>query len=360
MTDIGKAESGTRRGVEFGILGPLRATIDGVPVPVPAAQHRVLLGALLMRANHVVPVSALTEYLWADAPPAGARAGVQTYVYRLRRAFGRSDLIVTHGDGYLIDTSPGSIDLHRFRDLLDEADKAALHADPVAESAHLRAALALWRGRTLADVASGPLRALAVALDEERLRVIERCVDAELATGRHADLIPELRGLTGEHPLRERYWQQLMLALYAGGRQAEALEAFRTIDRKLRDDLGIEPAPHGNLEAWARQGVLLLNATLTVRAGQAASHQGKGWETFTDEVIKTVDGKDHPVVFILWGSHARKKKALIDTARHTIIESAHPSPLSASNGFFGSRPFSRTNAALIEAGLEPINSKVDP
>ena len=129
---------------------------------------------------------------------------------------------------------------------------------------------------------------------------------------------------------------------------------------ELESDLGIEPPTHGNLEAWARQGVLLLNTTLTVRAGTAASHQGKGWETFTDEVIKAVNAKDHRVVFILWGSHARKKKALIDTGKHTIIESAHPSPLSARNGFFGSKPFSRANAALVDVGLEPIDWRLDP
>ena len=127
------------------------------------------------------------------------------------------------------------------------------------------------------------------------------------------------------------------------------------IHKELHDDVGVEPPGHGNLEAWARQGVLLLNTTLTVRAGQAASHQGHGWETFTDEVISAVDAKGHPVVFILWGSHARRKKALIDTSRHTVIESAHPSPLSAHNGFFGSKPFSRTNAALAAAGLDPID-----
>ena len=98
--------------------------------------------------------------------------------------------------------------------------------------------------------------------------------------------------------------------------------------------------------------MLLLNTCLTVRSGAAASHQGKGWETFTDEVLRTVNAKPHRVVFILWGAHARKKKALIDTTRHTVIESAHPSPLSAHNGFFGSRPFSRTNAALVEAGFD--------
>lgn len=147
---------------------------------------------------------------------------------------------------------------------------------------------------------------------------------------------------------------------FSVGRDVPIPPSLQNIYLELRDDLGIEPAPHGNLEAWARQGVLLLNTTLTVRAGQSASHQGKGWETFTDEVIRAVNAKDHRVVFILWGSHARKKKALIDLDRHVVIESAHPSPLSARNGFFGSRPFSRTNAALIEAGLEPINWKVDP
>ena len=102
-------------------------------------------------------------------------------------------------------------------------------------------------------------------------------------------------------------------------------------------------------------GVLLLNTTLTVRAGQAASHQKHGWETFTDHVIEVVSDKPETVVFILWGNAARRKRALIDTTRHVVIESAHPSPLSAHNGFFGSKPFSRANAALVAAGREPID-----
>jgi uracil-DNA glycosylase len=129
---------------------------------------------------------------------------------------------------------------------------------------------------------------------------------------------------------------------------------------ELRNDLGIETPNHGNLESWARQGVLLLNTSLTVRSGAASSHQGKGWETFTDKVLGVVNAKPHRVVFILWGAHARKKKALIDLSRHTVIESAHPSPLSAHNGFFGSKPFSRTNAALVEAGLAPIDWRLPP
>lgn len=152
---------------------------------------------------------------------------------------------------------------------------------------------------------------------------------------------------------------------YHGPRQAHGLcfsvrrgvavpPSLANIHKELAADLGIAAPGHGSLEHWARQGVLLLNTTLTVRAGQAASHQGHGWETFTDEVLRAVNTKPHRVVFILWGSSARRKKSLID-ARHTVIESAHPSPLSAHQGFFGSRPFSRTNTALVEAGLPPID-----
>jgi uracil-DNA glycosylase len=131
--------------------------------------------------------------------------------------------------------------------------------------------------------------------------------------------------------------------------------SLANIHKELAADLGLSPPGHGNLEAWARQGVLLLNTTLTVRAGQAASHQGKGWELFTDEVLKAVNEKSHRVVFILWGASARRKRSLVDTTRHTVLESAHPSPLSAHNGFFGSRPFSRANEALLAAGLDQID-----
>jgi uracil-DNA glycosylase len=131
--------------------------------------------------------------------------------------------------------------------------------------------------------------------------------------------------------------------------------SLQNVFKELRDDLGITPPDHGNLDGWARQGVLLLNTTLTVRGGAAASHQGKGWETFTDAVLAAVDAKSHPVVFILWGASARRKKTAIDLSRHVVIESAHPSPLSAHNGFFGSKPFSRTNAALAERDLPAID-----
>jgi uracil-DNA glycosylase len=130
--------------------------------------------------------------------------------------------------------------------------------------------------------------------------------------------------------------------------------SLQNIFKELHDDLGCPVPPTGDLTGWAEQGVLLLNAVLTVRARSAGSHANKGWESFTDEVIRTVSAKPDRVVFVLWGAYARRKKQLVDTGRHVVIESAHPSPLSAHNGFFGSRPFSRANAALTEAGLAPV------
>lgn len=132
------------------------------------------------------------------------------------------------------------------------------------------------------------------------------------------------------------------------------------ICKELESDLGIDTGSSGSLEPWARQGVLLLNTTLTVRRGEAASHQRRGWETFTDEVLRVVDDKEDPVVFILWGSAARAKKKLIDVSRHVVIESAHPSPLSAHRGFIGSRPFSAANAALTTAGRDPVDWSLSP
>ena len=135
--------------------------------------------------------------------------------------------------------------------------------------------------------------------------------------------------------------------------------SLQNMYKELEADLGIPVAEHGNLERWARQGVLLLNTTLTVRAGQAASHQKHGWEEFTDQVIRTVNDKVDPVVFLLWGNAARRKVEFIDRQRHTVIESPHPSPFSARNGFFDSKPFSRSNVALTDAGREPIDWRVD-
>ena len=153
---------------------------------------------------------------------------------------------------------------------------------------------------------------------------------------------------------------------YHGPKQAEGLSfsvsnevlkppSLKNIFKELESDLGIPFPKHNSLKPWANEGVLLLNAVLTVEEHNPASHKDKGWETFTDDVIKVINQKDTPVVFILWGAFAKSKKSLITNPKHYIIESAHPSPFSAYNGFFGSKPFSRTNEILIKNNMKPIN-----
>ncbi len=131
--------------------------------------------------------------------------------------------------------------------------------------------------------------------------------------------------------------------------------SLRNILKELHDDLGCEIPQHGNLTKWANQGVLLLNTVLTVRQGQAHSHKGNGWEMFTDSVIQRLSDREVPVIFVLWGRPAQKKRGLINTSRHVIIENVHPSPLSAHRGFFGSKPFSAINEHLVNSGLTPID-----
>jgi uracil-DNA glycosylase len=157
---------------------------------------------------------------------------------------------------------------------------------------------------------------------------------------------------------------------YHGPRQAHGLcfsvppgiekpPSLQNIFKELSSDLGIAVPKNGNLEKWARQGVLLLNATLTVRANQAGSHQNKGWETFTDAAIKALSSRKEGIVFILWGNYAQAKQGLIDGKRHHILKSVHPSPLSASRGFFGCHHFSETNMLLEKQGKVPIDWSTD-
>ncbi|HGF7300706.1 TPA: uracil-DNA glycosylase [Enterococcus hirae] len=131
--------------------------------------------------------------------------------------------------------------------------------------------------------------------------------------------------------------------------------SLNNIYKELQSDLGISPVKHGNLVSWAEQGVLLLNTVLTVREGQAYSHRGKGWEILTDKIIEKLNEREKPIVFILWGKPAQEKMKMIDKSRHIILTSAHPSPLSAHRGFLGSKPFSKTNDALMALGETPID-----
>lgn len=134
--------------------------------------------------------------------------------------------------------------------------------------------------------------------------------------------------------------------------------SLQNIFKELKSDLGIDPPHHGELISWAQHGVLLMNTVLTVRESQPNSHKGMGWEIFTDRVIQLLNEREKPMVFILWGGNARSKKSLITNPAHLILESPHPSPLSAYNGFFGNRHFSRTNEFLISKGIEPIDWRI--
>ncbi|MCI8602582.1 MAG: uracil-DNA glycosylase [Ruminiclostridium sp.] len=135
--------------------------------------------------------------------------------------------------------------------------------------------------------------------------------------------------------------------------------SLKNIYAELEADLGIPPCPHGELTEWAKQGVLLLNNALTVRRGQANSHRGKGWEYLTDRIIQCVNEKSDPVVYLLWGANAREKTKIINNPRHLILTAAHPSPLSAYNGFFGCRHFSKTNKFLEDNGIEPVDWRLE-
>ena len=227
--------------LRFSLLRQVGIERDGEPI-VLARKPRALLAVLLLRAGRPVAVSQLAERIWGEDLPVDARGALQTYVNRLRAALGEDGgLIQNQAGGYLIDLGTGRLDLADFEDLVAKADKVA-EQDPQAESELLQQALVLWGDNPLGDTGSEALERLELpALVERRLSIVERRIDAGLRLGLDAQLVPELRALTADHPLRERLWAQLMLALYRGGRQAAALSAYDAARRIMVDELGIEP-----------------------------------------------------------------------------------------------------------------------
>jgi DNA-binding SARP family transcriptional activator/streptogramin lyase len=216
--------------LEFRVLGPLEVSDDGRPIALGGHKQRALLALLLLHANEVVSRDRLIDELWEADPPETARTALQVHISQLRKAVGR-ERIVTQAPGYRAVVEAGELDLERFEQLLvDGADAAAL-----------REALGLWRGTPLAELGDSFARAERGRLEEQRLLALERRIDADLALGRHAELVPELEGLVREHPLREHLRGQLMLALYRCGRQADALDVYRQGHRLLSEELGLEP-----------------------------------------------------------------------------------------------------------------------
>jgi predicted ATPase/DNA-binding SARP family transcriptional activator len=230
--------------MQFSILGPLEVRADGHAAALGGVMPRGVLAVLLLHANEAVTMDRLALALWGDDAPAGAVKTVQVYVSRLRRALADSDLVVTTPGGYRLRVRPGELDAERFERLVAAGRRALADGHAEQSGTVLREALGLWRGPPLADVASLPFASAEIArLEEQHLAALELRVDADLAAGRHAELIGELQRLTSQHPWSERLHRQLMLALYRSGRQADALEAFRDARTALVDELGVEPSP---------------------------------------------------------------------------------------------------------------------
>jgi DNA-binding SARP family transcriptional activator len=229
--------------VEFRILGPLEVVKSDRPLALGGPKQRALLAVLLLHRGEVVSTDRLVDALWGGRASATAARTVQVYVSNLRKALG-AGLVVTRGHGYLLETEPGQVDLDRFRQLVAGGRRALESGDPQQAAEYLRDALVLWRGPPLADLAYETFAQGDIGrLEEERVAALEDRIDADLAIGRDGDLIPEPESLVAANPLHERLREQLMVALYRAGRQADALAVYRQTSRLLREELGIEPGP---------------------------------------------------------------------------------------------------------------------
>jgi DNA-binding SARP family transcriptional activator len=260
--------------MEFRLLGPLEASEREEPRALGGAKQRALLAVLLLNANQAVSVDRLMDELWGDQPPATATKSIQVYVSRLRRQLGDGRLL-TRPPGYLLQVDPSELDLARFEQLLTQASEEA----PRDAAETLREALAFWRGPALADLAYERFaQPHIVRLEELRLTALESRIEADLASGRHAELVGELEALVAEHPLRERLRGHLMLALYRSGRQAEALQAYRAARLELSEELGLEPGEDlRRLERAILQQDPSLDFTAEApRPGDAESEQAHG------------------------------------------------------------------------------------
>ncbi|AEV81888.1 SARP family transcriptional regulator [Actinoplanes sp. SE50] len=231
--------------VEFRVLGPLDALIDGQRIDVGGNRQQIVLASLVLEAGSVISIDRLMRAVYGESLPSSARVQVQICVSALRRLFGQHGhpkAIVTRNQGYVLAPTEIDVDLQRYESLVMQARAAGNAGRKEESTARYREALALWRGPALEGLDSEPLRMVADRLAERRLTVTEDCIEYDLELGRHREVIAELVGLVGTYPLRERLRGQLMLALYRSGRQAEALDAYRAARRTLIDELGLEPS----------------------------------------------------------------------------------------------------------------------
>ncbi len=228
--------------MEFGILGPLEVHTERGKVAVAGGKPAAVLAVLLLHPNEPVSVDRLAIALWGEDVPGGASRTVRVHVSRLRKALGNPEVLITTPSGYRLVVKPGELDAARFEELVRSGRQTLANGEAEEASEVLRAALTLWRGPPLADFAAEPFAPAEIArLEEQRLEAVEMRLEADLAAGRHRDVVAELQHLVAEHPTREKLAEHLMLALYRCGRQAEALEAYREAHRVLLEEIGVEP-----------------------------------------------------------------------------------------------------------------------
>ncbi|AZQ74563.1 MULTISPECIES: AfsR/SARP family transcriptional regulator [Streptomyces] len=240
--------------MEISLLGPLTAEVRGASVVPTAAKPRQILALLGIHANRVLPVRTLMEEIWGAEPPHSALATLHTYILQLRRRLttamgpdttvGAKGVLVTQYGGYRWEAPPGAVDVTRYEALVAAGRAASEASRHEVASGCFREALALWRGPALVDVRIGPVLRIEVArLEESRLGVLERCLEADLRLGRHVELLSELVELIGHHPLHEGLHAQCMTALYRAGRPWQALDVYQALRRRLVEELGLEPSP---------------------------------------------------------------------------------------------------------------------
>lgn len=268
--------------VRIQVLGPLNAEVNGVSIVPTAGKPRQILSLLALYPGRVIPVKTLMEEIWGMEPPQSALTTLQTYILQLRRRLGTAmgpdapsgvkDVLATRHGGYLLQVEGACIDVHEYELTVAEGQAAFEAGDNETAAERFRKALTLWNGSALVDVRTGPVLEIEVMrLEESRLATVERRIDADLRLGRHAELIAELTDLTARHVLHESLHSQLIVALYRSGRQAAALEAYRKLRSRLRDELGVEPSP---------QLQRLHQAMLTVDPELDAVGAPKGMSTF--------------------------------------------------------------------------------
>src|SRR5215468_4581962 len=233
--------------IDYRLLGPFAAASCGPALDVGVLKQRALLAILLLHANQAVHRDVLIDQLWGEHPPAGADHAVGVYIWRLRKTLdpvAGSPCVLTRAGGYLLQVTPEQVDVARFGRLAEDGHRSLAAGDATRAAGQLREALALWRGSPLADFKDEAFaQAEITRLEKLRAEVVEDRIEADLALGQHARVVSELEAVVAAHPLRERPYQQLMIALYRCGRQAEALAVYQSARRVLVDELGIEPGP---------------------------------------------------------------------------------------------------------------------